>query len=50
MASAPALSIITAQSGLSRYLEEIQRFPLLEPQEEFKQLDPSSVSDGRVTG
>jgi DNA-directed RNA polymerase sigma subunit (sigma70/sigma32) len=35
MASAPALSIITVQSGLSRYLEEIRRFPLLEPQEEF---------------
>jgi RNA polymerase sigma-32 factor len=35
MASAPALSIITAQSGLSRYFEEIRRFPLLEPQEEF---------------
>jgi RNA polymerase sigma-32 factor len=35
MASAPALSIITAQSGLSRYFEEIRRFPMLEPQEEF---------------
>jgi Sigma-70 region 2 len=34
MASAPALSIITAQSGLSRYFEE-RRFPLLEPHEEF---------------
>ena len=35
MAPAPALSIITAQSGLSRYFEEVRRFPLLEPQEEF---------------
>jgi RNA polymerase sigma-32 factor len=35
MASAPALSIIIAQSGLSRYFEEIRRLPLLEPQEEF---------------
>jgi RNA polymerase sigma-32 factor len=34
MASAPALSIITAQSGLFRYFEEIRRFPLLKPQEE----------------
>jgi hypothetical protein len=35
IASAPALPIITAQSGLSRYFKEIQWFPLLEPQEEF---------------
>jgi RNA polymerase sigma-32 factor len=35
MASVPAASIITTQSGLSRYLEEIRRLPLLEPQEEF---------------
>jgi RNA polymerase sigma-32 factor len=35
MASVPALSIITVQSGLSRYFEEIRRFPLLEPKEEF---------------
>jgi RNA polymerase sigma-32 factor len=35
MASASALSINTAESGLSRYFKEIRRFPLLEPQEEF---------------
>jgi RNA polymerase sigma-32 factor len=33
--SAPAPPIITAQSGLSRYFEVIEWFPLLEPQEEF---------------
>jgi RNA polymerase sigma-32 factor len=35
MARAAALPIITAESGLSRYLEEIRRFPMLEPQEEY---------------
>ena len=30
-----ALPSRTAESGLSRYLEEIKRFPMLEPQEEF---------------
>jgi RNA polymerase sigma-32 factor len=35
IASARALPIITAQSGLSRYFEVIEWFPLLEPQEEF---------------
>ena len=35
MARAAALPILTAESGLSRYLEEIRRFPMLEPQEEF---------------
>jgi RNA polymerase sigma-32 factor len=29
------MSIRTAESNLSRYLEEIRRFPMLEPQEEF---------------
>jgi RNA polymerase sigma-32 factor len=29
------LPIITAESGLTRYLEEIRRFPMLEPQEEY---------------
>jgi len=29
------LPILTAESGLTRYLEEIRRFPMLEPQEEF---------------
>jgi RNA polymerase sigma-32 factor len=32
---AHALPILTAESGLSRYLDEIRRFPMLEPQEEF---------------
>jgi RNA polymerase sigma-32 factor len=35
MAEIAALSIITAQSGLARYFEQIRRFPMLEPQEEF---------------
>jgi RNA polymerase sigma-32 factor len=29
------LPIITAEAGLSRYLDEIRRFPMLEPQEEY---------------
>src|SRR6202522_3258147 len=32
---AATLPILTAESGLSRYLDEIRRFPMLEPQEEF---------------
>ena len=35
MARAAVLPIITAESGLTRYLEEILRFPMLEPQEEY---------------
>ena len=35
MAHAAALPIVTAEGGLSRYLEEIRRFPMLEPQEEY---------------
>ena len=35
MARAAVLPIITAESGLTRYLEEIRRFPMLEPQEEY---------------
>ncbi|MGP0089128.1 MAG: RNA polymerase sigma factor RpoH [Xanthobacteraceae bacterium] len=35
MAHAAALPIFTAESGLTRYLEEIRRFPLLSPQEEY---------------
>jgi RNA polymerase sigma-32 factor len=35
MAQASALPVITAESGLSRYLDEIRRFPMLEPQEEY---------------
>jgi RNA polymerase sigma-32 factor len=35
MARAATLPIITAESGLTRYLEEIRRFPMLEPQDEY---------------
>src|SRR5512147_1889839 len=35
MAHAAAVPILTAESGLSRYLEEIRRFPMLEPQDEY---------------
>src|SRR5271163_563458 len=32
---AQSLPILTAESGLSRYRDEIRRFPMLEPQEEY---------------
>ena len=35
MARTAALPILTAESGLTRYFEEIRRFPMLEPQEEY---------------
>ncbi len=35
MARTAALPILTAEGGLSHYLEEIRRFPMLEPQEEY---------------
>ena len=35
MAHVSALPIMTAEGGLTRYLEEIRRFPMLEPQEEY---------------
>ena len=35
MAQSATLPILTAENGLSRYLEEIRRFPMLEPQEEY---------------
>jgi RNA polymerase sigma-32 factor len=35
MARSAALPILTAESGLSHYLDEIRRFPMLEPQEEY---------------
>jgi RNA polymerase sigma-32 factor len=35
MAQSAALPILNAESGLSRYLDEIRRFPMLEPQEEY---------------
>ncbi len=30
-----ALPMISGESGLARYLNEIRRFPMLEPQEEY---------------
>jgi RNA polymerase sigma-32 factor len=35
MARSAALPIITAEGGLARYLDEIRRFPMLEPQQEY---------------
>ena len=35
MARTTALPILKAESGLAHYLEEIRRFPMLEPQEEY---------------
>src|SRR5262249_32761665 len=35
MAQSVTLPLITAESGLSRYLDEIRRFPMLEPQQEY---------------
>jgi RNA polymerase sigma-32 factor len=35
MARTTALPILTAENGLTRYLEEIRRFPMLEPQDEY---------------
>jgi RNA polymerase sigma-32 factor len=35
MARIAALPIVTAEGGLSRYLDEIRRFPMLEPREEY---------------
>src|SRR5712675_1022056 len=35
MAQSASLPIITAESGLGRYLDEIRRFPMMEPREEY---------------
>jgi RNA polymerase sigma-32 factor len=35
MARAATMPIVTAEGGLTRYLEEIRRFPMLEPQQEY---------------
>jgi DNA-directed RNA polymerase sigma subunit (sigma70/sigma32) len=35
MARAAALPFLSGENGRTRYLEEIRRFPMLEPQEEF---------------
>src|SRR2546428_12834499 len=36
MARAAALPILTAEPGLTHYFEEIRRFPMLEPHEEYR--------------
>src|ERR1700727_1263000 len=35
MAHTAALPVMSGETGLTRYLEEIRRFPMLEPQEEY---------------
>ncbi|HLH11670.1 MAG TPA: RNA polymerase sigma factor RpoH [Methylovirgula sp.] len=35
MATTAALPVLSGENGLSRYLREIRRFPMLEPQEEY---------------
>ncbi|QCK88425.1 RNA polymerase sigma factor RpoH [Phreatobacter aquaticus] len=35
MARAASLPILSAEAGLSRYLDEIRKFPMLEPQQEY---------------
>ena len=35
MAQTAALPILSGETGLTRYLDEIRRFPMLEPQEEY---------------
>src|SRR6201994_1859343 len=35
MAQTAALPVLSGETGLTRYLEEIRRFPMLEPQDEF---------------
>ena len=35
MARSAALPALKAESGLSHYLDEIRRFPMLEPQQEY---------------
>src|ERR1700690_4303589 len=35
MAQTAALPVLSGETGLTRYLEEIRRFPMLEPQEEY---------------
>src|SRR3974377_622088 len=35
MAPTAARAVLSGENGLTRYLEEIRRFPMLEPQEEF---------------
>ena len=35
MARTAALPVLNGESGLSRYLAEIRKFPMLEPQQEY---------------
>ena len=35
MARAAAVPVVTAEPGLTHYLEEIRRFPMLEREEEY---------------
>ncbi|RAI43593.1 RNA polymerase sigma factor RpoH [Rhodoplanes roseus] len=35
MAQSASMPVINAESGLARYLDEIRRFPMLEPQQEY---------------
>src|ERR1700730_3537729 len=35
MVRTAAVSVLTAEPGLTHYLEEIRRFPMLEPQQEY---------------
>jgi DNA-directed RNA polymerase sigma subunit (sigma70/sigma32) len=35
IAYAASLPVLSGESGLTRYLEEIRRFPMLEPHEEY---------------
>jgi DNA-directed RNA polymerase sigma subunit (sigma70/sigma32) len=35
MMASGALPIVAAEGGLSRYLDEIRKFPMLKPEEEY---------------
>ncbi|HYH38278.1 MAG TPA: sigma-70 family RNA polymerase sigma factor, partial [Azospirillum sp.] len=35
MAAVPSVPVISAESNLSRYLQEIRKFPMLAPEEEY---------------
>ena len=35
MAASPTIPVISSESNLSRYLQEIRRFPMLAPEEEY---------------
>ncbi len=46
MGTVPSIPTVDSESGLSRYLQEIRKFPLLMPDEEFM-LAKSWQSPGR---